>query len=464
MPGSVLKNASAVVRIVVTAPATTAAWSLVQIPKATSTAESDGPSAYDTLRRAAYWRRDRLRIINLLTQLIYSILQLLPRRTQSRNLSLIQRGRDILDTALDLAFLDGVDAVDEAVQLVVPAARALSVEEVLVTMNVEAAAVVGFDIGDDLGDGFKILRAHLGTTLDADAALVCRPIACMPGDVLNFDELGAAACLHYIVGGGAGAAGEELTDLLETLAIIAPVMDDDGIDVVDGAVCLGERSGVVFGDVGVLHNVSLNNGGGVDFQPRSHAHVGGTVRGGMSTVMFEMPLMSCAPLLDGESAAPVGLFAWSCAVSFDVHSSRLTHSSTSPGRGGGGGGAPAAIWALSLLICEIAMLMTQRALSAVAWASCSRRRTSASNARRALVSSLRCFSRPLMRRSRASISTLFDSCFVCCRPFMNAKMAGMRGPMITPPSVHTSGGRKLRFIYTSMRADLSSTTGIAFLR
>nr|DAN29108.1 MAG TPA: hypothetical protein [Caudoviricetes sp.] len=392
-------------------------------------------------------------MVNLLAQFIDRVLQLLPRRTQSRNLSLIQRGRDILDTALNLTLLDCVHTVNEAVQLVVPAAGARGIEIFLVTVDKEALAVVGLQISDYLGDGLEVFVAHLGAAFDTNRALVCRPIACMPGNVLNFDELGAAACLHHKVGGGAGAASKELADLLETLVVIAPVMDDDGIDVVDGAVCLGERSGVVFGDVGVLHNVSLNNGGGVDFQPRSHAYVGGAVRGGMSTVMFEMPLMSCAPLLDGESAAPVGLFAWSCAASVEVHSSRLTHSSTSPGRGGGGGGEPAVMWAFNRLMWDMAMLMTQRALSAVAWASCSRRRTSASNARRALVSSLRCFSRSLMRRSRASISTLFDSCFVCCRPVMNANTAGIRVPRITPPSAQTSGGNRSDFI-TPPRARL----------
>nr|DAU70404.1 MAG TPA: hypothetical protein [Caudoviricetes sp.] len=129
-----------------------------------------------------------------------------------------------------------------------------------------------------------------------------------------------------------------------------------------------------------------------------------------------------------------------------VHSSRLTHSSTSPGSGGGGGGEPAAIWASRRLMCEIAMLITQRALSAVECASASRVRTSDSSVRRASVSSRRCFSRSPMRRSRASMSTLFDSCFACCRPVMNANTAGIKVPRITPPSAQTSGGNRSFFI------------------
>ena len=120
-------------------------------------------------------------------------------------------------------------------------------------MHIEALAVVGFQVCNHLSNGLEILVAHLRAALDTNRTLVSCPVTCMPGDVLDLHKLGAAACLRHKVGRGAGAASKELADLLETLVVIAPVMDDDGIDVVDGAVCLGERGGVVLGDVLIFH-------------------------------------------------------------------------------------------------------------------------------------------------------------------------------------------------------------------
>jgi len=62
----------------------------------------------------------------------------------------------------------------------------------------------------------------------------------MPGDVLDFYELGAAAYLYHKMCGGAGAADEEITDVLEALTIITPVVDNDGVDVVDSVGEFGE--------------------------------------------------------------------------------------------------------------------------------------------------------------------------------------------------------------------------------
>nr|DAR47292.1 MAG TPA: hypothetical protein [Caudoviricetes sp.] len=163
------------------------------------------------------------------------------------HLSMRQRSRCIINASFNL-----IHALDQVVKLIIPAARARRVEIILVTVNVEALAVESLNIRNDVRQSLEVLIRHLRAALNTNRTSVSIPIARVPRDILQFDQLRTLTGFNNIMGTSARAVLEEAAHVIKALTINAPVMNDDSVNIVNGAVRRRERRGVPVGNVHVV--------------------------------------------------------------------------------------------------------------------------------------------------------------------------------------------------------------------
>nr|DAS15216.1 MAG TPA: hypothetical protein [Caudoviricetes sp.] len=173
--------------------------------------------------------------------------QLIPGGALLVHFSMRQRSRCIINASLNL-----IHALDQVIQLIVVSTRARGVEIILVAVNVEALAVVGLDIRNDVRQSLEVLITHLRAALNANRTGIRVPIARVPRDILQFDQLRTLTRFNDIMGTSIRAILEEAAHVIKALTINTPVMNNDSVDIVNGAVRRRERRGVPVGNVYVV--------------------------------------------------------------------------------------------------------------------------------------------------------------------------------------------------------------------
>nr|DAY03640.1 MAG TPA: hypothetical protein [Caudoviricetes sp.] len=158
-----------------------------------------------------------------------------------------QRSRCIINASLNL-----IHALDQVIQLIVVSTGTRGVEIILVAVNVEALAVVGLDIRDNVRQSLEVLITHLRAALNTNRTGIRVPVARVPRDILQFDQLRTLTSFHNIMRRSAGAVLEETAHVVKLLTVHTPMVNDDSVDIVNGAVRRRERRGVPVGDVHVV--------------------------------------------------------------------------------------------------------------------------------------------------------------------------------------------------------------------
>nr|DAO49097.1 MAG TPA: hypothetical protein [Caudoviricetes sp.] len=173
--------------------------------------------------------------------------QLIPGGALLVHLLMRQRSRCIINTRFNL-----IHTLDQVVKLIVVSTRARGIEIVLVAVDIEALAVVGLDISDHMGQGLEVSIRHLRAALNTNRTRVRVPVARVPRDILQLDQLRTLTSFNDIMCRSAGAVLEEAAYVVKALTVHTPVVNDDSVDIVNGAVRRRERRGVPVGNVHVV--------------------------------------------------------------------------------------------------------------------------------------------------------------------------------------------------------------------
>nr|DAX26574.1 MAG TPA: hypothetical protein [Caudoviricetes sp.] len=173
--------------------------------------------------------------------------QLIPGGALLVHLLMRQRSRCIINASLNL-----IHTLDQVIQLIVVSTRARGIEIILVAVNVEALAVVGLDIRDNVRQSLEVLIRHLRAALNTNRTGIRVPIARVPRDILKFYQLRTLTSFNNIMGASTRAVLEEAAYVVKALTVHTPMVNDDSVDIVNGAVRRRERRGVPVGDVHVV--------------------------------------------------------------------------------------------------------------------------------------------------------------------------------------------------------------------